>query len=155
VLVALVLLTSNYWLSAFTVFGSVGLGLTRFGEKPALRRTIGAGVLVGAAFVVAFVLALAATAPWPPPELLRVTQEPGARWVYVLSVEDTHTTVLYPQGGVARIANSDVAERALCPEETVGKGMPGWAPSALRQLLADPEEAEPVLCRNPPSIGGL
>lgn len=99
------------------------------------------------------------TTPSPPAEVVQVRGQP-AKWVYVLAVEDTHTTVLYPAGGLERIANDDVEGRALCPQwKLEGDGErfafspmeSSGGPSLLRLALREDDEHVPALCRTAPA----
>jgi hypothetical protein len=96
--------------------------------------------------------------PSPPAEVVQVRGEP-AKWAYVLVVEDTHTTILYPEGGLERIPNDDVDGRALCPQWKLEGGTERFifspmessgGPSLLRLALRKKNEHVPTLCKTAP-----
>ncbi|MEU8613531.1 hypothetical protein AB0C29_36655 [Actinoplanes sp. NPDC048791] len=64
---------------------------------------------------------LIADTPWMPLENIGVKGESEHRWAYVLSVNDTHTTLLSEVGGVERIPNSLVETRIICPQYILAK----------------------------------
>ncbi|MEH1029996.1 hypothetical protein V6W11_19820 [Micromonospora profundi] len=58
-----------------------------------------------------------ALVPVPAPDLISTIQNPAPHWQYVLKVDDTHTTLLNPQGGLQRVPNDEIKARVACPED--------------------------------------
>ncbi|GAB1689258.1 hypothetical protein KRM28CT15_10610 [Krasilnikovia sp. M28-CT-15] len=116
-------------------------------------------LVTNAVMMLVAVMMLIANTYSPPPELVQVKAD-KPQWVYVIAVEDSHTTVLHVGGGIERISNSEVTGRALCPESQVYGGAQGWRSwfvdsrhlSIARIWLRDSDERIPDLCTQAPKV---
>ncbi|MBG0566460.1 hypothetical protein [Actinoplanes aureus] len=105
--------------------------------------------LIGPLFFlsVPFALGLAAyrlvSVPYPAPEVIQVKGADPA-WVYVLTVDETSTTVLNPDGSLRRLPNDAVEERAVCPERIAFPGTKSLRHRSLMQRWLHPPNATAI-----------
>jgi hypothetical protein len=151
VLVGALLTNDGYLLgAAVVVVVRLDVLARRSSPSPAGDRIGRSLAVTGLLLVPVVVLANAATAPWPTPEVIRAGDRAPV-WVYVLVVEDTHTTVLYPQGGTERIPNDTPIERAICPARQINQRSRIWHPSLAQVLLRTSQPVVPALCADAPA----
>jgi hypothetical protein len=92
--------------------------------------------------------------PYPSAELMQTASNSRPQWVYVIDVGNTHTKVLHRNGGVEEIGNSDIVERATCPDSFMERDTPLWVwhPSLLRLLFQRKSEYISPLCWAAPPL---
>ncbi|MBC8990257.1 hypothetical protein H9X95_08810 [Micromonospora chalcea] len=117
---------------------------SRWNAPLSLFRTI-------AGFSVLVTLGSFALVPVPAPDLILTKQNPTPRWQYVLKVDDTHTTLLNPRGGLQRVPNEEIKARVACPEAFhYDYSSPHVNQSLAGRLLLHKERYVDEMCKTAP-----